>query len=75
MSRKVGKVLLKMEPLLFELVQDHELQKGELLALISRWVDIHYPDAIETYTVDNSHPVEYYGHKDGLIRLAKSLED
>lgn len=58
--RPAGKVLLEMEPLLFELVKDHELQRGEVLALIKCWVDIHYPQAIEQYTTGGS-PVYNYG--------------
>lgn len=63
--RKVGDILLEMEPLLFELVEKHELQKGELLVLFSVWVDIHYPGAIEPYE-DGTNPIFYYGHKDFL---------
>ncbi len=69
--RKVGQILLDMEPLLEELVHEHELQKGELLALISRWVDIHAPDSIEEY-VDKSPVIEYYGSIAGLMKLARS---
>jgi len=68
--RKVGQILLDMEPLLEELVHEHELQKGELLALISRWADIH-TDSIEEY-VDKSPVIEYYGSVAGLMKLARS---
>lgn len=70
--RPAGEVLLEMEPLLFELVQDHEIQKGELLALISRWVDIHYPSAIEVYE-DDSVPVEFYGSAEQLRKIADKI--
>ena len=70
--RKVGQILLDMEPLLEQLVHEHELQKGELLKLISVWVDIHAPNAIEEY-VDSSPLIEYYGSVAGLIKLAKSM--
>lgn len=61
--RPVGQVLLDMEPLLFELCEKHELQRGEVLALIHTWITIHYPGAIEEY-VDGGSPVFYYGSKD-----------
>lgn len=66
--RPVGQVLLDMEPLLFELVQDHELQMGELLALVKCWTEIHYPDAIEEYE-DDTRPVYFYGHLDELEKV------
>jgi hypothetical protein len=62
-KRTTGDILLDMEPLLFELVIDQGIQKGELLSLFSVWVDIHYPAAVETYEIDESHPVFQYGHK------------
>ena len=68
--RKVIKPLLEMEPLLFELICDHELQKGDVLALISTWIDTHAPEAIEVYTEEKAGPpIFFYGHIDGLKRL------
>lgn len=60
--RPVGKVLLDMEPLLEELTDDHELQRGEILGLILSWMDIHRPDCVEKY-LDGSLPNYYYGPK------------
>lgn len=70
--RPAGEVLLEMEPLLFELVQDHEIQKGELLALISAWVDIHYAGAIEEYE-DDTHPIFFYGSPEQLRKIADKI--
>lgn len=64
--RRVGDIMLDMEKLLFELHIDHDMQKGEVLALVDRWQEIHYPEGKETYTIDKTHPVFYYGHRDGL---------
>jgi len=61
--RKVGDILLDMEPLLFELTEQHELQRGEILSLVKNWVDVHYPGAIEEYE-DGSSPDMYYGPKE-----------
>lgn len=62
--RKVGEITEDLEPLLFELV-DHELQHGEILALVAAWLEIHAPHARERYT-DGTVPVRYYGHKDHI---------
>lgn len=73
--RKVIKPLLEMEPLLFELICDHELQKGDVLALISTWIDTHAPEAIEVYTEEKAGPpIFFYGHIDGLRRLLRNKE-
>ena len=57
--RKLGKVLLDLEPLLDELA-DHELQMGDILALVKAHLEIHRPDCIEEYT-DGTNPEYYYG--------------
>ena len=41
-------------------VDDHELQKGEVLSLVNCWLDIHRPDCVEVYE-DNTNPEYYYG--------------
>lgn len=64
--RPTGKILLDMEPLLEELIDDHDLQWYDVLFLILGWLMVHRPGAQETYVSDDSHPVFYYGHKDGI---------
>lgn len=54
--RKVGNILLDMEPFLEELVVNHELQLGELLSLINCWVHIHAPHAVEEYLDGSPSP-------------------
>ena len=71
--RPLGDVLLDMEPLLFEIVEQHDIQRGDLLALISVWVETHFPGAIEQYEVDDSEAVWLYGHKDDVKRRASKL--
>ena len=61
--RPLGDITLDMEVLLNEIIDDHDLQLGEILALIKVWVEIHAPGAIEEYE-DGSNPVYYYGHKE-----------
>jgi len=61
--RPLGDITEDMEKLLWEMVDGHNLQKGEILSLISMWCNIHAPHSVEVYE-DGSSPVEYYGHKD-----------
>jgi hypothetical protein len=48
--RKVGKILLDLEPLL------------DILALVKAYLEIHRPGCIEEYT-DGTNPEYYYGPK------------
>jgi len=58
--RPLGDVLLDIEPLLEELIDEHDLQKGDVLALINVWIDVHRPCCKEEYQ-DGSRPVFKYG--------------
>lgn len=63
---KMGDVMHEIERIVgVQMIEKHDLQKGEVLALISKYIDIHYPGAVEEYE-DGSHPVEYYGPKEGI---------
>lgn len=58
--RPLGDILLDMEPLLFEMGVDHDLQHGEILALVLNHCRVHMPDGREEY-VDGGHPDSHYG--------------
>jgi len=58
----IGETLLQMEPLLFEMVEQG-LQKGDILALINVWIDVHAPSCVEKYDDGSGSPVFYYGAK------------
>ncbi len=53
--RPLGKIMLDLEPLLFEMVETHEMQLQEVFAQIYYWASVHYPDAIPEY-LDGSAP-------------------
>ena len=61
----MGDVMHSLEDVVTEMIEGHDLQKGEVMALVSKYIDIHFPGAIEEYE-DGSRPVEYYGPKEGL---------
>jgi hypothetical protein len=62
--RPVGEVTTDMEALLYELSVDHDLQHGEVLALVYAWLQIHVPEQREIYEQDGSSPVFCYGPKE-----------
>lgn len=62
--RKFGDILLDMEVLLDEMIDDHELQWGDILNLIHGHLQIHRLDAKEIYEEDDSSPVFQYGSKE-----------
>ena len=58
--RPLGDITLDLEPLLNEMIEDHDLQWGEVLHLIHGYLVIHHPDAQEEYT-KGGNPKFYYG--------------
>ena len=58
--RPLGNITQDLENLVEEMVDDHELQWGEILNLVYGYLVIHRPDAQEEY-MDGSNPDFYYG--------------
>ncbi len=67
--RPLGDILLDLEPYLEEVVDTHSLQKSDVLALISWWIDVHRPECIEQY-LDGTNPV-LYTHNKVIMKLKK----
>lgn len=63
--RRTGDILLDLEPLLLELLVDHDMQWGDVLSLVHGYMMIHAPHAREEY-VEGGNPVFFYGPKEGL---------
>lgn len=59
--RPLGSIMLEMELLISEMVEDHDLQWSDILALVFGYLMAHFPDAREEYEDDDSHPSYYYG--------------
>lgn len=59
--RKLGVVLLDLEPLLDEMAEQHELQLSDILALIKMHLEVHNPGCIEEF-LDGTKPLFFYGH-------------
>lgn len=64
--RPLGQITGDMEPLLLEMACQHDMQWHEILAIIHAYLAVHCPAQQERYTADNTTPVYFYGHKDGL---------
>jgi len=57
--RRLGDITLDMEQYLEELVDDHDLQRHEILGLIDYWIRYHRPGALEEYVdEENKHEGE-----------------
>jgi len=61
--RPLGDIISDMEGLLDEMLVDHDLEMGNVLSIIHNFIQVHYPDSIETYT-DGTKPEFYYGPKE-----------
>ncbi len=64
--RPLGKITGDMELLLEEMVDCHDLQTGEILALVYSWLQVHRPGAFEEYTDGSGRPEFRYGPKENL---------
>lgn len=58
--RPLGKITADLEPLYFEMLIDHKMQRHEVIGLFLQWAETHML-GLETYT-DGSNPV-FYGPK------------
>lgn len=58
--RKLGDIMLDLEPLIEEMAIGHDLQWFEILNLIHGYLQSHYPEQQEEY-LDGTHPIFYYG--------------
>lgn len=58
--RPLGEITADLEPLYFEMLLDHGLQRHEVIGLFLQWAETHMI-GLETYE-DGSHPV-FYGPK------------
>ncbi len=46
-------------------MDQHDLQHGDILALVHKWLTVHRPENQEEYE-EGGAPVMYYGHFGGL---------
>ncbi len=58
--RKFGDVLLDLEVILDEMIDDHDIQLGDILNIVHGHIQIHRPDCIEEYE-DDTNPIFFYG--------------
>lgn len=67
---KLGDVMHELEDVVSQMVEDHDLQKGEILALVQEYIDVHHPGAIEEYQ-DGTSPIYCYGSLELFAKLYK----
>lgn len=66
--RPLGNITTELEPLYFEMILEHKMQDHEIIGHFLQWRQSHIlitKESQETYG-DGSHPILYFGHKDGL---------
>lgn len=68
--RALGDVTCDLEPLLLEMVTDHDLQHGEILNIIRGYLEIHCMASKEQYT-DGTQPIFFYGHQEAFNERRK----
>ena len=61
--RRLGDITQDMEDLVAEMVDDHDMQWGEILNIVYGYLEVHRPDAQEEYE-EGGNPIFYYGPED-----------
>lgn len=59
--RPLGNITSEIEPLLLEMVTQHEMQAHEIIGLVYLYLQVHCPGSIEVYSSDGTSPQLYYG--------------
>ena len=62
-KRTIGEALFDLEEILDDLIDNHELQWGDLLNIVYGHLVVHRPDAQEEYE-EGGNPIFYYGPED-----------
>lgn len=68
--QRMGDIMFELEDVISKMVEQHDLQKGEILGFVNGYIDIHFPDAVEIYQDDTS-PKYFYGAPELHARLYK----
>lgn len=61
MKTSYGQTSFKLEKVLEEMTDIHDMQLGQILSEIHNWVIVHRPGAVEEYE-EGGHPEYYYGY-------------
>jgi len=69
---KMGNLLLDMESILDKMIDQHDIQFGDILNLVYGHLIIHRPDAREEYTA-GGHPLFKYGPPPDRKRVKKDI--
>jgi len=62
----LGDIMHELEAVITKMVNQHDLQKGEILNLVNGYMDVHFPKSKEVYVDGSGSPVFYYGPRKGL---------
>lgn len=68
--RGLGDLTHDLEAVILEMVDDHDMQWGEILNIVRGYLEVHAPGAREEY-VEGGHPVFYYGPKNKMCNCKK----
>lgn len=71
--RPLGDIVSDLEELVFEMVDDHDLQRGSILAVVKDYIDVHCPGAIEQYEEDNTSPLYFYAPIETILRELQNM--
>lgn len=68
--RKLLEILLDLEVIIDEMADDHEMEWGDIRALVMNHLKVHHPGSREHY-VDGGYPVDFYGPEEELVEILR----
>jgi hypothetical protein len=61
-----GDLISELEEVIQKMVDQHDLQFGDILSIVHGYLCVHNPEAREEYVDGSGSPTFYYGSKEGL---------
>lgn len=68
---KLGDIMHELEAVIGKMIDQHDLQRHEVLGLVDNYIKFHYPNATEEFE-DGTKPFTFFGHIDGAKRAIKN---
>lgn len=63
---RMGDIMHELEKVITKMIDQHDMQKGEVLSLVNGYIDVHFPSSKEVYSETGDSPIFYYGHRKGI---------
>ena len=70
--KTINELMFEIEQTVSDMIYKQDMQKGEVLALVEQYINVHHPEAIEEYSQDGTNPIYFYGPLETFVKLYKN---